>query len=239
MPPPRHSAGTRTSRTTAPRPPAGRLVAMLLVLVLGFVAILTRLALLQVKDAAAFQALARDQRLRDIPLPAPRGTIFDRNGQELAMSLPAKAVFADPHLVRDPRSEGRVVASALGLPYAVVYRRLSGGGRFVYLARGVDVSVAKALQSRNLPGIAFQDESRRYYPAGALAPQVLGVVGIDGTGLAGLELEYQALLAGRPGREIIEEDPSGTVIPQGANVDQPPVPGDDPVPTLHPQNRSR
>jgi cell division protein FtsI (penicillin-binding protein 3) len=205
---------------------------MLLVLTLGFGGIFARLVLLQVKDAAAFQALARDQRVRDIPVPASRGTIFDRNGQELAMSLPAKAVFADPFLIRDPRGESRIVAAALGLSPADVYRRLTGGGRFVYLARGVDVAVAKSLQDRKLPGIGLQDESRRYYPGGALAPQVLGVVGVDGTGLAGLELQYQTLLAGRPGRQIIEEDPGGTVIPQAANIDQPSVPGDDLILTV-------
>jgi cell division protein FtsI (penicillin-binding protein 3) len=115
----------------------------------------------------------------------------------------------------------------LGLQYSDVYRRLVKGGRFVYLARGVDVAVARALQARNLPGIGVQAESRRFYPAGPLAPQVLGVVGIDGAGLAGLELEYQNILAGRAGRQIIEEDPGGTVIPQAANLNQPPVPGDD------------
>jgi len=200
---------------------------MLVALVVGFTAILVRLALLQVKDAGALQALARDQRVRDIPLAAPRGTIFDRNGQELAMSLPAKAVFADPYLVRDARAEARAIADTLHLSFPNLLARLTSGGRFVYLARGVDLAVAKALQDRNLPGIGLKDESRRYYPAGALAPQVLGVVGVDGTGLAGIELEYQKLLSGRPGREIIEEDPSGTVIPQGESVDHPPVAGDD------------
>jgi len=205
---------------------------VLLALALGFSGILTRLVLLQVKDASALQTRARDQRVRHIPLPASRGTMFDRGGQELAMSLPAKAVFADPHLVRDPRGEARTIASVLHLSPADVYRRLTRGGRFVYLARGVDVTVAKSLQDRTLPGIGFQDESRRFYPAGALAPQVLGVVDVDGTGLAGLELEYQTRLAGTPGREVIEEDPSGIVIPQGANVDQPSVPGDDLILTL-------
>jgi len=200
---------------------------MLVALVVGFTAILVRLALLQVKDAGALQALARDQRVRDIPLAAPRGTIFDRNGQELAMSLPAKAVFADPYLVRDARAEARAIADTLHLSFPNLLARLTSGGRFVYLARGVDLAVAKALQERNLPGFGLQDEGRRYYPAGALAPQVLGVVGVDGTGLAGIELEYQKLLSGRPGREIIEEDPSGTVIPQGESVDHPPVAGDD------------
>jgi cell division protein FtsI (penicillin-binding protein 3) len=208
-------------------------------MVLGFCGILTRLVLLQVKDAAAFETLARDQRVRDVPAPAPRGTIFDRNGQALAISVPAKEVFADPLLVRDPASEAQTVAATLGLDQALVFKALTGSGRFVYLARDVDVSLAKALQAMNLPGIGFLDERRRSYPDGAIAPQVVGFVGVDGEGLAGLELGYQDLLAGRAGRQIIEEDPSGTVIPQGANVDQPPVPGDNLVLTIDRQIQFR
>lgn len=214
------------------RPPAGRLVATLAVLVVGFAGILSRLVLLQVKDAAALQAMARSQRQRSIMLPAPRGTIFDRGGEALALSLPTRAVFADPALVRDPRPEARVVASALRMGQREVYAALTAPGHFAYVARGVDLPVANALQARNLRGIGFLDETRRFYPAGALAPQVLGFVGLDGTGLAGLELQYQSLLAGRPGREVVEEDPSGTLIPQGAYAEQPPVPGDDLLLTL-------
>jgi cell division protein FtsI (penicillin-binding protein 3) len=91
----------------------------------------------------------------------------------------------------------------------------------------VEPQAAAALEARHLPGIGFLSESHRYYPAKTLAPQVLGFVGVDGTGLAGMELGYQKLLAGRPGREVVEADPRGLLIPQGANVDVPPVPGDD------------
>jgi cell division protein FtsI (penicillin-binding protein 3) len=214
--------------------PANRLVALLVVLSVGFAGILVRLVVLQVKDASAFQSMALGQRLRSIPLPASRGTIFDRGGRELAMSLPARAVFADPAAVRDPDRDAAVVASILGLDRAEVRSKLEPATgpdgapvRFVYLARGVDVPTANRLQARGLAGIGFLDESRRYYPAGALAPQVLGFVGTDGTGLAGLELQYQRLLAGRAGHQVIEEDPNGSFIPQGTNENVPPVPGDD------------
>ncbi|HEX9235133.1 MAG TPA: hypothetical protein VF972_02505, partial [Actinomycetota bacterium] len=175
-------------------PPAHRLVTVFVVMAMGLSGILARLVVLQVKDASAYAAYALDQRLRDIPLPATRGTIFDRGGQELAMSLPAKAVFADPAIVDAPASESRIVASVLKLRrqdvLAKLAQRTTPGGspiRFVYLARGVDARTAETLETKKLPGIGFQDESRRYYPAGPLAPQVLGFVGVDGTGLAGLE----------------------------------------------------
>jgi cell division protein FtsI (penicillin-binding protein 3) len=214
-------------------------VALLVVMSLGLIGILSRLVLLQVNEASALQLLARDQRLRVIDLPASRGTIFDRTGQELAMSLPAKSVYADPAIVTHPAGEAKTIAAALGLDQRAVLDRLttkqspSGTAvRFVYLARGVDAETAAGLQRKNLPGVGFLDESRRYYPAGALAPQVLGFVGVDGTGLAGLELQYQRILAGRAGQQTVEEDPSGTIIPQGTNADLPPVPGDDLLLTL-------
>ena len=96
--------------------PGRRLVALFAVLVLGLSAILVRLVQLQVHDAQAYRALAWDQRVRTIDLPASRGSILDRAGQELALSLPAKAAYARPQLVSDPSKEARTVATALGLP---------------------------------------------------------------------------------------------------------------------------
>lgn len=128
-------------------------MALFLVLALGLAGIVVRLVVLQVKDASAYQTLAMDQRIRTVPLPASRGTIFDRNSQELAMSLPAKAVFADPTLVEDPAADARVVAKSLGLDRRQVQAKLARTAtddgrliRFVYLARGVDIQTASKLQ---------------------------------------------------------------------------------------------
>lgn len=217
---------------TGDRSPAHRLVALLAAFLLAISGILTRLVLLQVKDASAYQELARVQRVRRVTLPPTRGTIFDRTGQELAMSLPAMAVFADPQLVRNPRATARTVASVLDIPAKEVERRLRGSGRFAYLARGVEPAAARELEARQLPGIGLLDESRRHYPAGDLASHVIGFVGLDGFGLAGLELQYEQLLAGRAGLAVVETGPQGILIPQGANLDVPPVPGDDIVLTL-------
>jgi len=220
-------------------PPAQRLVALLVVLTLGLGGVLFRLVVLQVKDASALASMAFRQRVKDIQLPATRGTIYDRGGRALAMSLPAKAVFADPVIVQDRNREARVVASILHLKRRVVETRLrpvrmkdGTPVRFVYLARGVDLQTAARLEKRQLPGIGFVDESRRYYPGKDLASQVLGFVGTDGTGLDGLEAQYQDVLAGRPGHHVVEEDPRGAFIPQATNEDVPPVPGNDLLLTL-------
>jgi cell division protein FtsI (penicillin-binding protein 3) len=220
-------------------PPASRLVALFLVLTLGLGGVLFRLVVLQVKDASALASLALRQRIKDIQLPATRGTIYDRGSRALAMSLPAKAVFADPVIVDNRSREARVIASVLDLKRRTVVAklrpaRLKDGTpvRFVYLARGVDLQTAARLERKRLPGIGLVDESRRYYPGKDLASQVLGFVGTDGTGLDGLEAQYQDVLAGRPGHHVVEEDPRGAFIPQATNEDVPPVPGDDLLLTL-------
>lgn len=221
-------------RPLRPRPPAQRLVALLAVMGLALGGILFRLVVLQVGNAQAYQDMAIGQRLKTVTLSAERGTILDRNGRPLAMSLPAKAVFADPVVVENPSTEARTIASILGLPWREVERQLQPATRpdgeqlrFVYLKRGVDIQTARRLEAKHLPGIGFADESRRRYPSEDLASQVLGFVGTDGKGLAGLELQYEGVLAGRPGERAFEVGNDGTFIPQATNEATAPAPGSD------------
>jgi cell division protein FtsI (penicillin-binding protein 3) len=229
----------RAPALRAGRTPVRRLVALLVIMMLGVSGIVIRLVQLQVRDASAYRTLAWDQRVRTIELPASRGSILDRNGQELALSLPAISVFARPSLLEDPKGEARAVAEALGLDQADVLADMRKPGPFVYLARGQDADKVAALQAKQLPGIGFLPETRRYYPNHDLAPQVLGFVGVDGTGLAGLEQQYQTELAGRPGHEVVEADPRGVLIPQGENEAVPPVAGEDLVLTIDRQIQFR
>jgi cell division protein FtsI (penicillin-binding protein 3) len=209
------------------RPPAARLVALFALLAVGFGAVAARLVLLQVRDGRAYESLAAEQRVRRIALPAARGTLYDRSMHELALSLPAKAVYADPALVTDLAGTAARLAEMLDLPEPRVIRALAAESRFEYLARRVDLAVADRIADMDLPGIEFLDEPKRQYPGGTLAAQVLGFVGVDGTGLAGLELHYEDVLAGRPGTMVIEQDPDGLPIPQGSRHSVPPRRGHD------------
>src|SRR5918992_114622 len=157
-----------------PRPPSGRLVALFGTLALALGGVGARLVLLQVRDGRAYDSLAADQRVRRIALPAERGTIYDRSMHELALSLPAKAVYADPALVSDPVGTADRLAEVLGLRPADLREALTAPSRFEYLARAVDLSVANRVRSLNLPGIGFIDEPKRTYPGDSLAAQVLG-----------------------------------------------------------------
>jgi cell division protein FtsI (penicillin-binding protein 3) len=219
------------------RPPVRRLIALFAFLFFSLGGIVIRLSVLQVRDASAYEHMAMSQRLRVIALPAQRGSLLDDERQPLAMSLDAKDVYADPKTVGDPAGTASILAGPLKTSARKLEALLSGDTSFVYLARHVDLATAATIQKMNLPGIGFLDSSRRVYPDGSLAPQVLGFVGIDDNGyvnrgLNGLELQYQSRLAGRPGKRTIEIDPAGNLIPQGVNKDTPPVPGQDVVTTL-------
>ncbi|HJW63547.1 MAG TPA: penicillin-binding transpeptidase domain-containing protein, partial [Actinomycetes bacterium] len=199
---------------------------------LAFLAISGRLIVLQVFDAGSLDQAAARQRLTVIDLPATRGRIFDRNLNDLALSVPARAVWADPRLVRDkPRTAARL-AKALGVKKATLAQRLASKGRFVYLARRIPKIRGDVVQRLNLPGVFVVADVARRYPSGTVAAQVLGFVDIEGHGQAGIEQQYDGLLRGHPGKIQLERDPQGRPIPQGRRSLEPAEPGTDLVLTI-------
>ena len=175
------------------RPPVRRLITLFLFLTFGLGGILVRLAVLQVRDASAYEKAALNQRLRVIDVPPQRGAILDRDRQPLAMSLAARDIYADPKEITDPDRTAAKLAAALRIEQQVVVRELRENTTFVYVARQVDMNTAARIEKMALPGIGLLPSSRRYYPNGALAPQVLGFVGIDQDGYANVGLDGQTL----------------------------------------------
>ncbi|MDA3936366.1 MAG: penicillin-binding protein 2, partial [Actinomycetota bacterium] len=206
---------------------------VLLVLLMGaFLVIAGRLTYLQAAAAPRFAERATDQRLRDIAISPQRGAIYDREGEPLAVSTEACTVYAVPQSIDDPVGTSAAIASVLGTDPGEYVERLSNDTSFTYIARKLDMDHASALKDLDLIGIEFQDDSRRVYPSGELACQVLGFVGIDDEGLAGLESQYQTLLAGTPGSILAERDPFGRVIPGGVMQSIDAVDGQDIVLTI-------
>jgi cell division protein FtsI (penicillin-binding protein 3) len=214
------------------RPPMRRLIALFGVLTLAMGAIVLRLTVLQVSQARAYRSFALDQRLHTLTLPASRGRVVDRSGEAMAISLPARDVYVDPRYVTDPWTEAQKISRVLDLRVRDLLPKLTADTTFVYLARQVELKTTVLLERLHLPGIGFLPTSRRAYPAGPLAPQVMGFVGVDGVGLAGLELEYQGVLSGTPGERTRELDPSGQPIVGGIDAEQAPAPGSDLVVTI-------
>ena len=232
-PPPRRRPQRRPLRPRRRRVNGRRrLLALLILSVLAFLAISGRLIVLQVFDAGSLDQAAARQRLTVIDLPATRGRIFDRNLNDLALSVPARAIWADPRLVKDkPRTAARL-ARTLGIKKATLAERLASKGRFVYLARRVPKVRGDIVQRMNLPGVFVEVDVARRYPSGTVAAQVLGFVDIDGHGQAGIEQQYDGLLRGHPGKIQLERDPQGRAIPQGRRSLEPAEPGTDLVLTI-------
>ena len=165
-----------------------------------------RLSWLQVgrHDHYARKAAAQHQRVLD--LEPPRGTIYDARGRVLAVSVEVDSVFAEPPSVRDPAATARQLARVLDLDAGDLERRLASDRDFVFVARKLDPPQAEAVRALDLPGIQFLRESRRYYPMRELGAQLLGFVGTDHKGLAGLEAHYDSVVAGRAGRRTVLRD---------------------------------
>jgi len=163
-------------------------------------------------QGATLRKAARSQQQTYEPVPAQRGTITDRNGMDLAVSEPAQDVSATPYLLKDPLSAARRLAPLLGQSQDAVLRKLSQHSGFVYLARALPAKQARAVMALRMPGIAGTPVMRRVYPRGKLAAQVLGVVGTEGNGLAGLEYSRDALLHGHAGERRVVSDAIGQPV---------------------------
>jgi cell division protein FtsI (penicillin-binding protein 3) len=197
------------------------------VLALAFAAIVVRLVFIQGIDAAHYTAYGESQRVRTVALPASRGSISDRNGFDLAISVPRPTIWANPRLVSDPRAEATALAPLLQLPEGALQQKLSSDGSFVYLARKVSDDVGARIKALKLDGVFFLDEPTRVLPAGGLAAPLIGQVGLDNDGQSGVERQYEEALAGRPGQLVVERDVTGGDIPGGVRQFNPSLRGDD------------
>jgi len=157
--------------------------------------------------------MAVRQHRETVVVPAARGTIFDRNGEPLAIGEQATTVYANPRQVDRPRDLTLAAVKELGVEPGVVYPLLADRSRgFVYVARKADPLRAEELEKLGFPGLGFYSEELRTYPQGPVAAQVLGFAGLDNKGLEGLERSLEKVLAGRPGSQTIVKDPFGRVL---------------------------
>jgi cell division protein FtsI (penicillin-binding protein 3) len=194
-------------------PVNGRIRLLLAFLLMLFGALLARAVWLQGVEAGSLSRLAAKQHRAAVILPASRGTIFDRTGVQLAIGEPATTVYADPRQVRDARVVATAAAQTLGVNANTLYEQLmKKKSSFVYVQRKADPAKAAALEKRGLAGLGFYPEERRLYPQGSVASHILGFAGVDNHGLAGLELQLDKSVAGRPGSETRVIDALGHVL---------------------------
>jgi cell division protein FtsI (penicillin-binding protein 3) len=173
-----------------------------------------RLYDLQVVSHLRYVRRARQQQQRVVKLDPPRGTIYDAAGRELAVSVEVDSAYAVPQEIGDRAAAARAIGAACPAVDAGRLENLLAEDReFVWVARKLDPPAAAALRRLHLPGLHFVPESKRYYPMRDLASQVLGYVGTDNHGLAGLELIYDAVITGKPGlRTVLRDARRGTAV---------------------------
>jgi cell division protein FtsI (penicillin-binding protein 3) len=201
-------------------------------LAMGASLLVARLVYLQVFQAGHLSALAEAQRTKTVDLSAVRGEIVDANGKELAVSVDAYSVYAMPREAKDfdPKATADKLAPVLGMKPADLEKQLQGQ-HFRWLKRKEPKVVRDQIRALKLAGVGLVRESRRVYPKGQLAATLIGFVGVDNQGLAGIEHAFDKVLRGPSqkmqvqvdayGREILREganDPVATMLSDGNRV---------------------
>ncbi len=161
---------------------------------------------LQIIDYGDLLARAQRQQQHMIEVAPKRGEIFDRQMNPLAMSLPVDSVFAVPSEIPDPKMVADLLAPVLGLNRRDLLDRIANSRSFCWAKRKITPEEANRIRDLNLKGIYFQRESKRFYPKGDLAAHIMGYVGLDDKGLAGLEYGMDNIIRGRPGRVLLATD---------------------------------
>jgi cell division protein FtsI/penicillin-binding protein 2 len=190
-----------------------RIRLLLAIFVLVFAGTLARAVWLQGVHAASLGRMAERQHRESITIPAGRGTIFDRTGVQLAIGEQTATVYADPRQVTQPRKIAIAAHKLLGVDANALYAQLMARkSSFLYISRFADPKDAAAFIGKGFIGVNSYPEEKRTYPQGTVGSQLVGFAGTDNKGLAGLEIEYDKRLSGRPGKRTIVRDPFGRAI---------------------------
>jgi len=169
-----------------------------------------RLAQIQIAHGAKYRARAQRQQERRIEVPPRRGPILDREGRELAISVEASSVYVVLEEIERPEKTAAALASLIDQPSSAIAARIRQKIEqkkvFARVARQIDSAVADVIRARKIPGVQLVPEPKRYYPKGSLAASVLGYVGTEDVGLAGLEYFYDSTVRGKPGEIVALTD---------------------------------
>ncbi|MDF2565277.1 MAG: ftsI [Massilibacillus sp.] len=194
-----------------------RRIAVFISFMLMFIIVLGgRLAWMQLVQGDELQKRVDHQVGESKILQSPRGTIYDRQGRELAVSIMTKSLYVDPHEVKDADQLAQDLSPLIGMPVEDIKERIAVGGGFVWLKRKLEpdvvTKVKQLIYDKKLNCLNFEDESKRYYPNDVLAAQVLGFVGTDDTGLDGIELIQNDVIKGKTTKRYVMTDKNSKPI---------------------------
>ncbi len=186
-----------------------RLIAIAVLMGVWGIAIGARLYSIQVVQSEDFRSRAERQQQRVLEISPHRGTIYDRHGNELAVSIEVDSLYAVPSEVDDPAATAAILSEILEVPSPSLESRLDSERSFTWLERKVTASEAARIRAEDIDGLYFQKEPKRFYPNRELASHVLGFVNIDDHGGSGVEYRYDAVIGGTPGKLVVMTDARG------------------------------
>jgi cell division protein FtsI (penicillin-binding protein 3) len=201
--------------------PAWRSRFVLFVLFAAFVMLAARAFWLQVLTTDFLQEKGKSRYARTLELPAVRGKIFDRNGEVMATSLPAKGIWAIPDAIEITPDQLKKLAQLLDVNAPELQKKLGANGNFIPIKRQVEPEVADQVLALGIPGIYARKEYKRHYPSGQIASHILGFTNVDDAGLEGIEYSHQKDLAGQTGSRRVIRDGKGQVIEDIAYIREP------------------
>lgn len=221
---------SRDARRQAPNYSFGsnRFRVLLVFFGIALLLLVGRLIQLQIILADDYSTQAANSRTVSVELSPRRGTIYDRNGKVLASDVQATTIYCNPKEITDVKGTAEKLASVLGGDASIYEGPLSTENTtFAYVKRKVDQDKGEEVKDLGLDGIYFLDDMKRVYPYGSIAGQILGLVDVDGNGQTGLELYYDSILKGEPGKLVLQQGAYGMPIPGGTEVDEPAKDGQD------------
>ena len=221
---------SRAARRQAPKYSFGsnRFRVLLVFFGIALLLLVGRLIQLQIILADDYSTQAANSRTVSVELSPRRGTIYDRNGKVLASDVQATTIYCNPKEITDVKGTAEKLAGVLGGDASIYEGPLSTENTtFAYVKRKVDQDKGEEVQGLGLDGIYFLDDMKRVYPYGSIAGQILGLVDVDGNGQTGLELYYDSILKGEPGKLVLQQGAYGMPIPGGTEVDEPAKDGQD------------
>ncbi|MDH3342126.1 MAG: penicillin-binding transpeptidase domain-containing protein [Gammaproteobacteria bacterium] len=191
-----------------------RRISLLVIFLMAIAALLGRALDMQILHSEFFERQGDARQLRVVSIPAYRGQIVDRNGEPFAVSTPVSSIWLNPGEVVSEMDRVPELAKVLSMDGASLQKKIQANKdrEFMYLKRHAPPELADKVMALKIPGIALQDEYRRYYPAGEVAAHVVGFSNIDDDGQEGIELAFNDWLKGEPGQKRVIRDRLGRVF---------------------------
>ena len=210
-----------------------RLVIVMVLACFLFLCLIFRIGYLQLIKGEWLSTKAAEQQTREIPIEAKRGTIYDTNMKELAVSVTKYTVWCKPVEVKDAKKTSEQLSKILDEDYDDIYKKVNKKKMaLVKVKRWIDDKTANKVTKAGLSGIWVAEDNQRYYPYGNFASYVLGHTSSDSSGVAGIELKYDGVLKGTAGKLVVSTDAAGKEIPQGSEQYYEPTTGNGLVLTI-------